>query len=96
MVDGHMAGINITRQGVDKFSGTRYALRWLGIAPENAVAIADGESDGPLFDAVGFGIAMGNATEELKARADAVVGAALDNGFREGMRQFVLHNITER
>ncbi len=96
IADDGMVGINITQHEVDKFSGTRFALCRLGIAPENAVAIADGEPDGPLFDAVGFGIAMGNATEGLKARADAIVGAALDNGFREGMHQFVLHNITER
>ncbi len=48
------------------------------------------------FDAVGFGIAMGNAIESLKARVYAIVDAALESGFKEGMHHFVLHNIMER
>ena len=64
----------------------------LGIAKENIVAFGDALNDLELFDSAGIKVAMGNAEDELKARADiiaptndeggvgAVVERLLENG----------------
>lgn len=49
------------------------------------------ESNLPLFENAALKVAMGNATELLKAQADHVVGTAAEDGFAEAMERFVLN-----
>ena len=50
------------------------------IAPEEAIAFGDGNNDIEMLNAVGTGIAMANASEQLKAVADNVCGHVSDDG----------------
>lgn len=52
---------------IDKGEALRYLLDRLDIAPEEVLAMGDGGSDLPLLQAAGIGVAMGNATEAVKA-----------------------------
>ncbi len=51
-----------------------------GIPPEEAVAFGDTEVDLPMIERAGFGVAMGDAPEALKAAADLVTGTAGEDG----------------
>ena len=62
----------------------------LGTAMEDVVAIGDSWNDAPLLRAVGFGIAMGSAPEELRAVAHAVVGDVAHDGVAEAIERYVL------
>ena len=59
--------------------GKREALRFLqennGIPPDRCVAIGDAPNDIPMVEAAGLGVAMGNGMDELKAKADRVIGS---------------------
>jgi len=64
------------------------ALR--GCSIDRAAAMGDGRNDMGLIGAVGFGIAMGNAPEELKAVADHVAPDFDRNGVAAAIRACLL------
>ena len=57
-----------------------YKKRYFGLTAAQAAAFGDGNNDCEMLDAVGMGVAMGNASRELKARADAVCGDVAQDG----------------
>ena len=60
------------------------------IAPEEVLAMGDGGSDLPLLQAAGIGVAMGNATEAVKAGADFVTASCEADGVALAIEKFVL------
>lgn len=81
---------DLSFKGRDKSRGVRIFLEKTGINPSDAIAIGDGFNDITMMDAVGCGIAMGNAVEELKAAADYVTAAIWDNGVEKALVHFNL------
>jgi len=65
--------IHLTPRDVDKGRAVRLVLGRLGFSPEEAVAVGDSEMDGDLIEAVGLGVATGDADEELKSKARLVI-----------------------
>lgn len=57
----------------------------LGIAPEETLAFGDGTNDLSLLRAAGLGVAMGNASFEVKLAADTVC----DDNEHDGVAQFL-------
>lgn len=89
--DPKLSAIQVTKTGATKFHGVE-ALRALnGVGIEQTMAIGDGPNDVPLFENAGLKIAMGNATDSLKAKADHVVGSVDEDGFAEAINRFVLN-----
>ena len=60
--------------GVDKI------LDYYGFDKSQAIAFGDGNNDIELLEAVGWGLAMANASDELKAVADEVIGHVAEDG----------------
>ena len=56
----------------------------MGFKPENVLTFGDGLNDLELFDYAGLAIAMGNAQDALKAKADYVT-KNLKEGFLVGI-----------
>jgi len=52
--------------------------------------IGDGPNDVLMFERSGFSIAMGNASDSVKARASEITGSNEDSGWALAMRKFVL------
>ena len=63
----------------------------LGIPSSQIASIGDMPSDVPMFRASGFSIAMGNASDAVKAQAGAVTDSHEDEGFAKAVRAFILH-----
>ncbi|MGN0071352.1 MAG: HAD family hydrolase [Atopobiaceae bacterium] len=74
------AQIEITKKGVTKGTGAEVLAAYLGIPKEATVAFGDGGNDMPLIGHVGHFVAMGNATEELKAKADEICPSIDEDG----------------
>jgi len=55
-------------------------LAHFGLDASQAMAFGDSQNDLEMLQTVGFGIAMGNATAQLKAVADDVCGAVSEDG----------------
>jgi hydroxymethylpyrimidine pyrophosphatase-like HAD family hydrolase len=56
--------------GVSKGTGLRLALDWLEVSPHNTVAIGDAENDLSMLETAEIGVAVGNAIESVRRRAD--------------------------
>ena len=60
-----------------------------GIKRENIIAFGDEKNDMTMLEFAGMGIAMANARDEVKAKADFVTLSNNDNGFSSGVYHFV-------
>jgi hydroxymethylpyrimidine pyrophosphatase-like HAD family hydrolase len=65
-------------------------LRALAVDAERVVAIGDNWNDLEMIEAAGLGVAMGQAPEGVRARADYVCGTPEQDGVREVIEPFVL------
>jgi hydroxymethylpyrimidine pyrophosphatase-like HAD family hydrolase len=59
--------------GISKRTGLEAALRMIGELPSLTVAVGDGENDVALFAVAGVSVAVANAVDVLKSRADVVL-----------------------
>lgn len=82
--------VTVTVAGADKGRGLRLVCEHLGVPPDEAMAVGDTAQDVPMLEAAGLGVAMGNAPEDVKARADAVAPSNAEGGVGWAIRRFVL------
>ena len=64
--------IEINAAGVNKGTGLVNLGRLLGIRREEIMACGDGDNDTVMLREAGFGVAMGNAEEQVKEAADYI------------------------
>ena len=60
--------------------GVEKVLDYFHFTKEEAIAFGDGTNDIEMLEAVGTGVAMGNASEDVKAVADEVCGSVAEEG----------------
>ena len=73
-----------------KKAGIRAVLSALGPDAGTTYGFGDAENDLPLFAEVDVRVAMGNAVDALKARADYVTGSVHEDGVVSGLAHFGL------
>lgn len=84
-------GVQINLATGDKYHGAKALQEIIGVTKQRTLAIGDGNNDIALFENAELKIAMGNATNRLKQKADYIVGSVQDDGFVEAMNRFVLN-----
>jgi Cof subfamily protein (haloacid dehalogenase superfamily) len=82
--------VEVLPAGTSKGAGLRWLLEKLNIAPEEVMAIGDGENDVEMLQMVGIAVAMGNAHARVKEVADAVVSSNAQSGVAQAIERFVL------
>lgn len=80
--------LEVIPSAVDKGRGLMDICRATGIDPSETMAFGDSENDIPMLRAAGLGIAMGNATPDVKAAADAVTLSNNENGIAAAIERF--------
>ena len=83
-----------TAAGVDKGEGLRQLLAHLHIDASRVMVIGDNDNDIPMLEIAGFGVAMGQATEKVKAAADWIAPPIEEDGAAVAMQRFVLKGET--
>lgn len=73
--------LDVTPPGVSKGTFVATMARRLGIATDAVAVIGDMFNDLPMFAHAGFTVAMGNAPDEMKARAAFVSRSNREEGF---------------
>lgn len=81
--------LGINPVGIHKGTGLRFLSEYYGIPLDMTLAMGDQENDIPMIEMAGMGIAVGNACEELKLHADAVIGSCNDSAVAEALTRFV-------
>ncbi len=82
--------IEVNAAGVDKGSGLIELGKLLGIQKEEIMAVGDGDNDIAMLKKAGFGVAMANAGDEVKAAADYVTGTNDEEGAAQAIEIFAL------
>ena len=72
--------IEITLVGVEKGSGVEWITDHLGLTRDQTVAFGDSGNDLPMQPAVGTFVAVGNASDLVKEKADAIVDSMWGDG----------------
>jgi Cof subfamily protein (haloacid dehalogenase superfamily) len=78
---GRSTVLDVTAQGVDKGTGTRRALRTLGIDASAAISFGDMPNDLAMFRVTGRSYAVGESDDEVMRTATEVVPSVEDDGF---------------
>ncbi len=82
--------LEILPPGASKGTALKTLLHELNIPAANVLAAGDGENDIEMVKLAGVGVAVGNASPELKAAADHVVASNNEDGVAEAIERFVL------
>ncbi|KXG74009.1 Cof-type HAD-IIB family hydrolase [Thermotalea metallivorans] len=82
--------LEIMNRGVSKGAAVRRLAKSLGIRREEVICFGDHENDLSMIEYAGLGIAMGNADEVVKARADYVTATNDEDGVAKALKKFVL------
>jgi HAD superfamily hydrolase (TIGR01484 family) len=75
--------VMVLPSGINKGTGLQVALEELGVSRHNVVGVGDAENDHAFLGTVECGVAVGNALESLKDRADFVTTASHGAGVEE-------------
>lgn len=73
--------------GGGKPAGVAAACKRWGLDPKECVAFGDGGNDVPMFGCVGISVAMGNASDDVKAAATMVAPDIDDDGLLMACQQ---------
>lgn len=82
---GNLGAVNgeVSLSTVNKAKGLEACLRYCGADVRDSVAVGDGDNDMDMIRFAGIGIAMGNATPELKQEADFVTDSIDCDGLQK-------------
>ena len=83
-------GFELVAPNVSKWSAIKSLIRAFRISPNEVVAIGDGPNDIEMLRHAGTGVAMGNASEEVKAAADFITGHHDHDGLAEFVERYLL------
>ena len=81
--------LEFANPGVTKGTGLDFLARRVGFAPERTVACGDGENDIELVEWAGYGVAVANAHERVKAVADFVCPPVDEEGVAQVIEAFL-------
>lgn len=63
------------------------------VSPGNVVAVGDAENDLAMFKECGCGVAVGNALDSVKAKADLVMSGNHGAGVEELITEILLNDL---
>jgi Cof subfamily protein (haloacid dehalogenase superfamily) len=82
--------LDVTNKDANKGAVVEYLSQHLDVPANEIATIGDQMNDVLMFKRSGFSIAMGNASDEVKAQAAAVTASYNDEGFAKAMEAFIL------
>ena len=89
VVCGGYNNLEFTAAGVDKGMGLKKLAELLSIPIESTMAIGDTENDLSIIQAAAVGVAMGNATDELKKAATYITDSNTEDGVAHAIAHFI-------
>ncbi|GAC1385293.1 MAG: Cof-type HAD-IIB family hydrolase [Ginsengibacter sp.] len=82
--------LEVMNIGSSKQTAIEYFLKHLNLQREEVIAIGDNFNDIEMIQFAGLGIAMGNAPDEVKAKADYVTDTNNNDGVAKALNKFIL------
>lgn len=82
--------MEVMNKGISKGNAIKILCEIYGIDKSEVIAIGDNENDISMIEYAGLGVAVGNAAESVKEKADYITGDYLDDGVAQVIEKFVL------
>ena len=86
---GGYMNVEYTMAGTTKAMGLRFLADMLDVPMECTMACGDTQNDADIMQAAAIGVAMGNASDDIKAIADFVTKSNNDSGVAYAIDKFV-------
>ncbi|WP_261304636.1 Cof-type HAD-IIB family hydrolase [Paenibacillus andongensis] len=90
ITNSHPSNIELNPLGISKASGVETVCQLLGISMSEVIAMGDSENDIAMIRAVGLGVAMGNAQDEVKRIADITTVTNNEHAIAKVIRTYML------
>jgi Cof subfamily protein (haloacid dehalogenase superfamily) len=87
--------IEINHKNANKGNAVRRLSRKLGFGPAQVMSFGDGLNDLPMIICAGLGVAMDNASDYVKSRADYVTDTCDNDGVAQAISHFLWENRTD-
>jgi hypothetical protein len=82
--------LDVTHPEANKGVAVRTMAKLMGVPLEEVAVIGDGRNDMAMFAQCPFSIAMGNASDEVKAKARFVTASNEEDGFARAIERYLL------
>ncbi len=82
--------LDVTHKDANKGAVVDYLSRHMGVPAEQIATLGDQPNDVLMFKRSGLSIAMGNASDQVKAQASATTDSYNDEGFAKAVERFIL------
>lgn len=82
--------MELNAPGVSKGRGLMALAERLGLARDQVMAVGDSGNDLTMLEAAGLGVAMGNATQEVKHASDVITADNNHDGVAEAIEKYAL------
>lgn len=89
-VCGGYNNLEFTNHDANKGIGLKRLASLLHVPMECTIAIGDTENDLAIIEAAGIGVAMGNATDSIKDKADYITTSNTEDGVAAAIEHFLL------
>lgn len=86
---------DINTKSIDKGIGISNLIKYLGIKKEDTIGFGDGINDYAMFRECGIGVAMGNADEELKRRANYITLTNDEDVIAKFIEKYILESLVD-
>ncbi len=87
--------LEFTQLGVTKGASLDHLIKPMGIKSEEVIAIGDSYNDLTMIEFAGLGVAMGNAPDDIKDKANYVAASNMEDGVAEVIEKFVLNRLSK-
>lgn len=81
--------LEITKNGTDKGTALELLCNHLKIGLDKVIAFGDGENDLQFLNKAGTAVAMGNATDNVKAQADIITDTNNNQGVLKALKDLI-------
>lgn len=88
-LSGGYHNLEFTRTGTTKGTGLRFLCKYLGISLEETMACGDTQNDIDILNTAAIGVAMENASDEVKKNADFITRSNEADGVAYAIRTFI-------
>jgi hydroxymethylpyrimidine pyrophosphatase-like HAD family hydrolase len=85
--------LDVTNKDANKGAVVEFLSRHFEVPAQEIATIGDQQNDVLMFKRSGFSIAMGNASDDVKAQATEVTDSYNDEGFAKAIERFILGSL---
>ncbi|TYR80834.1 HAD family phosphatase [Priestia megaterium] len=86
--------LEFTEVGVTKGTSLNFLIQQLGITRDEVIAMGDSYNDLAMIEFAGLGVAMGNAPDDIKEKANYITDTNMNDGVAKVVEEFVLNRLS--